>query len=212
MAAEIERRFFVDPNALSLPSEKDEITQGYLPPHDYRFNAEKNQLTLDGGASFQVTLTLTDQDAAQIADEDLSELISRLRLKNDTEALITLKGPKNDAGEGSEYEYSLPISQGKALLHCCGDQVLQKTRYKLPAIAEHKTCWEVDFFHGPLEGLVLAEIELQATGVKFEKPTYLRDEITGDHRYANVNMVKEVPPIPTIATQPKKSPNSKFHP
>lgn len=196
MAKEIERRFFIKPEKWTAPAEKDEIIQAYLPKHSFSLSKSvPTELHLDGGSAFSLTITLTMQDTVQfLKEQDLSKLVSRIRLKNNNEATLTIKGPKVD-GEGSEYEYEIPVPTAKALIAACGDAVLEKTRYTLPA-GPHK--WEVDFFHGPLEGLVIAEIELPTKETAFEKPAFLGQEITDDHRYANAAMVVTVPPIPLM--------------
>jgi len=65
--------------------------------------------------------------------------------------------------------------------------VITKTRY-LVNFKRHT--WEVDEFHGDNEGLVVAEIELDDENEIFEKPDWLDDEVTSDHRYLNSNLSK----------------------
>ena len=48
--------------------------------------------------------------------------------------------------------------------------------------------WEVDVFHGRLEGRVLAEIELSDEDEAFERPDWLGEEVTGQPQYYNANM------------------------
>ena len=48
--------------------------------------------------------------------------------------------------------------------------------------------WEVDVFHGRLEGRVLAEIELSDEDEAFERPNWLGEEVTGQPQYYNANM------------------------
>jgi CYTH domain-containing protein len=43
----------------------------------------------------------------------------------------------------------------------------------------------VDFFHGHLQGLVIAEVELDSEDEEVPTPPWLGDEITSSHQYAN---------------------------
>ena len=48
--------------------------------------------------------------------------------------------------------------------------------------------WEVDEFHGRLEGRTLAEIELDYESQEFGKPAFIGEEVTGKPEYYNANM------------------------
>jgi adenylate cyclase len=48
----------------------------------------------------------------------------------------------------------------------------------------------VDVFHGDNEGLTVAEIELGAEDEAFERPEWLREEVSTDMRYFNCNLAK----------------------
>jgi CYTH domain-containing protein len=43
----------------------------------------------------------------------------------------------------------------------------------------------VDVFMGDNEGLFVAEIEVGSEDEEFERPDWLGEEVTGDHRYYN---------------------------
>jgi len=61
-----------------------------------------------------------------------------------------------------------------------------KTRYIVPA-GKHN--FEVDVFHGRHEGLIIAEIELEAEAEEFLKPDWLGEEVTGRPEYYNSNLI-----------------------
>ena len=65
------------------------------------------------------------------------------------------------------------------------DKVLHKTRYE---ISQDAHTWEVDVFHSPNNGLLLAEIELNAIDELFTRPDWIGDEVTGIPEYYNANM------------------------
>jgi len=49
--------------------------------------------------------------------------------------------------------------------------------------------WEIDEFGGVNEGLIVAEIELESEDQKFNKPDWIGDEVSGDPRYFNSNLI-----------------------
>lgn len=97
-------------------------------------------------------------------------------------AFLTVKG-QSDGPSRLEYEYEIPVADGQELLdNLCQQPLIEKVRY-LVFYAE--MVWEVDEFRGANKGLVVAEIELSSAEQKFEKPSWLGDEVTGDTRYYN---------------------------
>jgi adenylate cyclase len=81
-----------------------------------------------------------------------------------------------------EYEYPIQMEEALELIGACGQAVVEKVRFRIPA-GSH--VWEVDEFHGASEGLLMAEIELTDPGEEFECPEWLGPEVTGDQRYYN---------------------------
>ena len=88
------------------------------------------------------------------------------------------------AGQGrvrQEVETQLPPETGAALLQMAGARRLNKTRYTLDR-------WEIDFFEGPLAGLILAEAELISPTEPLPPVpdgVLLVREVTDDGRYVN---------------------------
>ena len=64
---------------------------------------------------------------------------------------------------------------------------IEKIRHCIPFAG---FIWEVDEFKGENQGLLLAEIELAFVGQDFEKPPWIGQEVTGDIRYYNANLVR----------------------
>lgn len=97
-------------------------------------------------------------------------------------AYLTIKG----ATEGrtrAEFEYEIPHDDGQAMLKTfCHDRIVDKTRYRLPV---DDFIWEVDEFHGPNSGLVLAELELEFEGQSFAKPAWVGADVSDDPRYTS---------------------------
>jgi adenylate cyclase len=109
----------------------------------------------------------------------------RVRTKG-TRGFLTIKG----ASEGisrSEFEYEIPYEDALALLGGFCPLTLEKDRY---AVAVGGKTWDVDVFHGKLEGLIVAEIELESADEDFELPEWAGKEVSDDVRYYNVQLIK----------------------
>jgi adenylate cyclase len=99
---------------------------------------------------------------------------------------ITIKG-KNVGARRAEFEYEIPLVDAQQMLDTlCKRPLVEKVRYTLTAGAH---TWEIDVFEGDNAGLVVAEIELGSEDETFDKPGWVGDEVTGDPRYFNSNLV-----------------------
>ena len=111
----------------------------------------------------------------------------RVRIAND-KAFMTVKGKGNESGTTRfEWEKDIPVDAAKQLLLLCEKGVIEKTRYEVP-VGMH--LYEVDVFYGDNKGLIVAEVELQDEKESFEKPDWLGQEVTNDHRYYNAHLSK----------------------
>ena len=106
----------------------------------------------------------------------------RVRIK-DNIGILTIKGPSADDISRTEWEIEIPLADAEALLKLCHGGIIDKTRYIVPEVSGR--VFEVDEFYGDNEGLVMAEIELDAPDQPFEKPEWLGQEVTGDRHYYN---------------------------
>lgn len=101
-----------------------------------------------------------------------------------------------------EWEKPITVEDFQALLPLCGNRIIDKTRYILPAEIVSQEFnqtntpterislkWEIDEFRTPNAGLIMAEIELPSEDTLFVKPAFLGEEVTHDSRYYNANMV-----------------------
>jgi len=113
------------------------------------------------------------------------ERVVRVRLEGD-DASLTIKGRAVGATRG-EWEYPIPKQDAEEMLaQLCQRPLIEKTRYR---IMHEGMLWEVDEFLGDNEGLVVAEIELISEDQPFAKPGWIGDEVTGDARYYNANLL-----------------------
>ena len=68
----------------------------------------------------------------------------------------------------------------------CEPPLIEKTRYRI----EHAgLTWELDVFEGENAGLVVVEVELPAADTPVDIPAWVGEEVTGDPRYYNANLV-----------------------
>ena len=117
-----------------------------------------------------------------------AERTVRVRIKGN-EAFITVKGKSNESGLSRyEWEKEIPVSEAEDLLKLCEPGIIEKLRHE---VCLDRHIFEIDEFFGENEGLVLAEVELTSEDEKFEKPTWLGEEVTGDKRYYNSYLTKK---------------------
>ncbi len=112
------------------------------------------------------------------------ERVVRARTMGD-KAALTIKGITVGATR-LEFEYEIPFSDCESLLELCEQPLIEKTRYK---IEFGGLIWEVDEFHGVNDGLVVAECELESEDQEIQKPAWVGEEVTGDPRYFNSNLI-----------------------
>jgi len=112
------------------------------------------------------------------------ERVVRVRTMGDAAAL-TVKGITVGATR-LEFEYDVPFTDAEQLLELCEQPLVEKTRYKIPLDG---LVWEIDEFHGVNRGLVVAECELQSEDQAIAKPDWVGEEVTGDPRYFNSNLI-----------------------
>lgn len=104
----------------------------------------------------------------------------------DTTGFMTVKGITKGATR-LEYEYEIPAKDADELLdQLCEQPIIDKHRYK---VATGDFVWEIDEFHGDNEGLTVAEVELESEDQDFPKPDWIGEEVTGDPRYYNSNLI-----------------------
>lgn len=111
----------------------------------------------------------------------------RVRIAGDR-GFLTVKG-RNDGTVRDEWEYEVPADDARQMIdRCAQSPVISKTRYRAGR-------WEIDEFHGCLEGLTVAEIELSDPDEHVDLPPFIGKEVTGDPRYYNSSLAKtgEIP-------------------
>lgn len=139
---------------------------------------ERKFLVKDRGFEREAVERLEIRQAYLNSDPDATV---RLRVSG-MNAWLTVKS-RNHGAERGEWEYEIPASDAVEMLQATGRPCLHKTRYLVPASGGLK--WEVDEFHNPCTGLIVAEIELPSADAEFDLPTWIGQEVTGDPQYYN---------------------------
>jgi adenylate cyclase len=110
--------------------------------------------------------------------------VVRVRVEGD-HACMTIKGKSVGATRG-EWEYPIPLADANELLErLCEQPIVEKYRRRIEFAGN---TWEVDEFLGANQGLVVAEIELDAEDQRFDKPDWIGADVTDDPRYYNSNL------------------------
>ena len=112
----------------------------------------------------------------------------RVRIR-DNRGYLTIKGASNVSGTSRyEWEHELPLAEAEELMKLCEPGVIDKTRYRVRC---GKHVFEVDEFYGDNDGLIVAEVELASEDETFDKPSFIAEEVTGDRRYYNSQLMKK---------------------
>ena len=115
----------------------------------------------------------------------MKERVVRVRTIGD-KGYLTIKGLTVGASR-MEFEYEIPRQDADQLLDICEKPLIEKIRYK---VVEGEFVWEIDEFLGENQGLIVAEVELESENQEFPKPHWSTEEVTGDPRYFNSNLIR----------------------
>ncbi|HVW54172.1 MAG TPA: CYTH domain-containing protein [Rhizobiaceae bacterium] len=105
----------------------------------------------------------------------------RIRIKDGMRAVITLKFGRN-AKVRDEFEFPVPVEDACEMRAFAIGHIIDKTRHLVPHGGH---VFEVDQFHGDLDGLVLAELETTDDILDTALPSWLGREVTGENDYYN---------------------------
>ena len=114
---------------------------------------------------------------AYLAETDRA--VFRTRIADGAAATLTIKSAEPGLSR-QEFEYELPVEDAEALMALRQGSVLEKTRFEVPFGGR---TWEVDVYSGENEGLVIAEVEIEAATAAVELPPWVGREVTGEKRY-----------------------------
>ncbi|WP_053976744.1 CYTH domain-containing protein [Mangrovimonas xylaniphaga] len=136
--------------------------------------------------AFKTEATSSKQIVQGFLNTDKERTV-RVRISGD-KGILTVKGKSTEDGLSRfEWETIIEKAEAEALLQICEPGVINKTRYEIP-MGNH--LFEVDEFHDENEGLIVAEVELNAVDEDFLKPSWLGEEVTGKVEYYNSYLSK----------------------
>lgn len=115
--------------------------------------------------------------------------LDTVRFRRDGDrSYITIKGPKYGT---SCFEAEYCIGEGVEatnIIAAMNLTSLQKLRFK---VKHGSHIWDVDVFLGKNKGLFVAEIELEHEDEEFEMPAWVGEEVSGDPKYYNSNLIDD---------------------
>jgi CYTH domain-containing protein len=115
----------------------------------------------------------------------------RVRL-TDTRATLAIKTAKRGRSR-LEFEYDIPRADAEQLIATeCGRKVLSKTRHHVPFKG---FTWEVDVYDGLLEGVVLAEVEMESADQDPPLPAWVGREVTDDPAFRKRSLFADRAPM-----------------
>ncbi len=110
----------------------------------------------------------------------------RARIKG-SKGFLTIKGATVGISR-NEFEYEIPVEEAEEMIRLFAEKTISKDRYEIK-FGNH--VWEVDEFHGNLEGLLLAEIELSNENEAFEQPIWATEDVSTDVNYYNSKLIEK---------------------
>ena len=106
----------------------------------------------------------------------------------DKKGYITIKGNSSKDGLSRfEWEKEICKTDAEELIALCKSNIIEKTRF---LIQYKNNIFEVDEFHANNTGLIIAEIELNSKNQFFEKPAWIGEEVTGEKKYYNSQLIQ----------------------
>lgn len=118
-------------------------------------------------------------------------VLVRVRITND-KAWLTLKGQPVSSLSRPEWEYEIPVSDAKEMSTQPGAYALEKTRF---LVAHGDQTFEVDQYHGGLDGLYSVEVEIDSESTAMSLPDWASEEVTGNKAWDNESLARNGWPI-----------------
>ena len=110
-------------------------------------------------------------------------VLVRVRVADD-KAWLTIKGQPVSR---PEWEYEIPVADANEMARQPGAYSLEKTRY---FIEHHGHMFEVDRYHGGLEGLYSVEVEMDSEKAQITLPDWVGEEVTGNKAWDNESLAR----------------------
>lgn len=114
------------------------------------------------------------------------ECVVRIRIKG-SKGFLTIKGETKGITR-KEFEYEIPVNEAQEIVDSFISKSIRKIRYEIPL---GKNTWEVDVFEGALEGLIIAELEVESESETFELPDWVTEDVSHDANYYNAVLIEK---------------------
>ncbi len=114
-------------------------------------------------------------------------VLLRVRVSDNKDAWLTLKGQAVSTMSRPEWEYAIPVKDALEIAAQPGAYSLEKTRY---CVEYRGNIFEVDQYHGGLEGLYTAEVEMPSEDTCIDLPEWVGDEVTGQRAWDNESLAR----------------------
>ena len=113
------------------------------------------------------------------------ECVVRIRIKG-FKGFLTIKGETKGITR-KEFEYEIPVNEAQDIVDSFISKSIRKIRYEIPL--DNRT-WEVDVFEGALEGLIIAELEVESESETFKLPDWVTEDVSRDPNYYNAVLIE----------------------
>jgi CYTH domain-containing protein len=128
-------------------------------------------------------------------DHETTVRVRTVHSEEDYKGYITVKGSTVGITR-SEFEYEIPYKEAKEMLRLCKNTISKTRSYHVQhlfGVSYGLLIVELDVFHDKLEGLVLAEIELESEDENIDD--LINDncfvlEVTSDYKFSNVALAE----------------------
>ena len=154
-----------------------EIERKFLIKHD-QLDIDSSSLRLEIKQSFLISQPGMSVRVRITSNPD------GVNLLNQTPVTAQLCVKVGSGPERLEFEQYIPFAEALTLLEKY--PMIHKMRHMYPISSTRK--WEVDQFFGKLDGLWLAEIELDSLDEEIELPVWIGEEVTWKAEYYNCNL------------------------
>jgi CYTH domain-containing protein len=104
----------------------------------------------------------------------------RVRIVDGKRAYMTVKGKGLISRE--EIEFEAPLDDARDMVALSPYKTVVKTRHRIPFAG---CVWEVDVYHGELDGLLTVEVEMESEDQEIQMPEFVGEEVTEDSRFKN---------------------------
>lgn len=125
--------------------------------------------------------------------DNVTVRVRQTKTGEDVKSYLTIKS-KSVGFIRDEFERTIDNHEANQMLYLCEDRIIEKTRFtfELPldetSFSIHRL--EVDVFRGKLEGLVLAEVEVENEKIIPILPDWCSVDVSADVKYSNAYLAE----------------------